>query len=276
MVYLFDGRSVPNNYYEKFVERYLEDEDTHLLTADEFAAVREFLLAREPSVVGTLNREGFPLVTPLNYNDEFEFRRRFRLILHTESDALTKEEQVMIDTMIEVPDSLSLIYDREHTFGAGYELIPQPQAQAEHRLLHATWWLLGILAMAGTVAFAIYRYRKRRRQSDFGRKWGDDADEGALEDEKAGAENFWDSLVAAWSAKKPKNAALLAKLEKLCPSLTPREQVICMISYSESMTDEQVMEVLEIPSYSAYRTAKSRLRKKLKNVELPELQNLNL
>ena len=276
LVYLFDGRSVPQGYYEKFVARYLADEDVHLLTADEFAYVREFLLSREPSMVGTLNREGAPLVHPLDYNDEFEFRRRFRLILHTESDALTKEEQVMIDTMIEVPDTLRLIYDREHTFGAGSELIPQPQAQVEHRLLHTTWWLLGgCLAVAAGVLW-VYRKRKKSPPVVLIEERQEEQPEQTAEPGKPTVDNFWENLVSAWSSKRPKNAALLAKLETVCPTLTKREQAMCLIFYSEKLPDEQVMEILEMPSYSAYRTAKSRLRKKLRKVELPEIQEICL
>lgn len=276
LVYLFDGKSVTSDYYKKFVERYLEGEDTHLLSMEDFAAVREFLLSREPSLVGTLNREGFPLLNPLNYNDEYEFRRRFRMILRIESDALTEEEQAMMDSMVEVPDSISLIYDREHTFGSGSTLIPQTQAQAEHRMLRVTWWCMGIgvvIALVGGFA-----YRKRRKQNV-------EAIDGAVEERQEeepsepkvqSVDNFWTNLVAAWAAKKPKNALFLEQLERACPSLTKREQAMCLIYYSERMTEDKVMEILEIPSSAAFRTAKSRLRKKLKGIEIAEIQSLSL
>jgi hypothetical protein len=58
--------------------------------------------------------------------------------------------------------------------------------------------------------------------------------------------------------------------------LTKREQAMCLIYYSEDLPDDKMMEILEIPSPQAYRTAKSRLRKKLKDVKLKEIQNLSL
>lgn len=290
LVYLFDGRSVPQDYYDSFVARYLDAEDTHLLSADDFAAVREFLLSREPSVVGTLNRQGFPLVNPLNYYDEYEFRRRFRMVLRTESDLLTHEEQAMMDTMVEVPDSVSLLYDREHTYGAGEPLIPQHQAQAEHRMLHLTWWLVGILALV--LLFLLYRFGRRKRRATSSVSYipeeatatlstpSDLSQETAAtlsaDAKKSSGDPFWRNLIAAWAAKKPKNAAFLAQLEEIQPPLTLREQAMCLILYSEDLTDEQVMQILEIPSPSAYRTAKSRLRKKLKNVESIDIKNLSL
>lgn len=274
-VYLFDGKSVTRSYYEKFVARYLEEEDAHLLSADDFAAVREFLLSRESSVVGTLNRDGFPLVNPLNYSDEFEFRRRFRLILHAESELLTKDEQVMIDTMVEVPDTLALIYDREQTYGAGSPLIPQHQAQAEHRLLGVMWWVVAILLLLGVgAALVIVRNRKAHPEADAESPL--EEPEPKMEPTKATGDGFWENMVAAWAAKRPKNARLLADLEKECPLLTKREQAMCLIFYSENLPDDKAMEILEMPSPSAYRTAKSRLRKKLKDVELPEIKKLCL
>ncbi len=304
LVYLFDGRSVKADYYQKFVERYLDDEDTHLLNADDFAAVREFLLSRESSLVATLNREGFPLVNPLNYNDEYEFRRRFRMMLHAESDAMSEEELVMIDTMVEVPDSFSLVYDREHTHGAGSTLIPQHQAQTEHRMLWMTWWGIGLLVLTGGVLW-VRRKKTQPRPPDpqtpsslplegegsysvneipksqdstppLGEvREGSESGEGPESGEGSGT-GFWDNLIAAWAAKKPKNAVFLAKLNAECPSLTKREQAMCLIYYSEDLPDDKMMEILEIPSPQAYRTAKSRLRKKLKDVKLKEIQNLSL
>ena len=274
LVYLFNGRDVPRGYYEQFVARYLGDEDTHLLSAVEFAAVREFLLSREPSVVGTLNREGHPLVFPLNYHDEFEFRRRFRLILHTESDALTHEEQVMIDTMIEVPDTLSLIYDREHTFGTGSELISQPQARAERRQLRVMWWLMGSVFVGTIVLLFLYWRKRKAQQAKIGEQENEERADESQEASKPFSDNFWDNLIAAWATKKPKNGAFLAKLNAACPQLTKREVAMCLIYYSEDMTDEQMMEILEMPSSAAYRTARSRLRKKLKEVEWMELKKL--
>ena len=286
LVYLFDGKSVTRDYYKKFVERCLDEEDCHLLSMEDFSAVREFLLSRESSLVGTLNREGFPLLTPLNYNDEFEFRRRFRMILRTELDALSEEEQAMMDTMVEVPDSISLYYDREHTFGSGSMLIPQTQAQTEHRMLWATWWGMGVALLMALVGWIIYRQRRKKGlvAVDENLIVVDEVEDDMVEepnqretDQKAQAvDSFCANLVMAWANKKPKNAPFLEKLEKACPSLSKREQAMCLIYYSEKMADDKVMEILDIPSSSAYRTAKSRLRKKLKGIELTEIKNLNL
>ncbi len=285
IVYLFDGKDVTRNHYDKVVARYLEGEDTHLLSAEEFASVREYMLSREPSLVATLNREGRLLVNPLDYTNEFEFRKRFRMLLKGEVDAhLTDENLQTLDTIIEVPDVESIYYDREMPSGVSGTVIPQHQAIAEHKMLKTTWWimLLMFFLIIGLLVFIVYRVKVKAK--DNYQHLADSLSTNAKTDEMQAddlkrpqiADTLWDNLIAAWAAKKPKNASLLAKLDGNCPDLSKRERAMCMILYSENLSDDKVMELLEIPSSSAYRTAKSRLRKKLKCVDIPEIQDMNI
>lgn len=290
IVYLFNGRTVTRNYYDSFVERYMQGEDCHLMTAEEYAAVREYMLSRQPTLVGTLNRNGVPFLFPLDYTDEFEFRRRFRMML--KSETLNDSEVEALDTMIEVPDTMSITYYRERTAMFDDEApATLHQARQEHRTLTVLWWVVGtICAVIIVGGITLIMKMKRRRTSEDAaiasipvtssqsissseppvRSIASESEQST--EPQVQSTDYFDNLIMAWVAKKPKNRPFLVRLQSECPDLSKREQAMCLLYFSEDLPDDKLMELLEIPSPSAFRTAKSRLRKKLNNSEFNTLQ----
>lgn len=286
IVYLFNGRNVTHDYYGAFVERYMQGEDCHLLGADDYAAVREYMLSRQSNLVGTLNRNGVPFMFPLDYTDEYEFRRRFRMMMKSEN--LTDSEVEGLDTMIEVPDTMSITYGRERMaiFYDDGVPITHHQAKQDRRTLNILWWIVivgGVLVLINIIWY-IFKIKKKLKENipnenkavetQLDADESSQVDDAALQSSSSGGTSdiYFENLISALIAKKPKNRTFLDNLVRECPELTKREQALCMLYYSEDLPDSKLMELLEIPSPSAFRTAKSRLRKKLNNSEFSTLQ----
>lgn len=283
IVYLFNGRTVSEDYYSSFVERYLQGEDCHLMSSDEYSAVREYMLSRQPTLVGTLNRNGIPFMFPLDYADEFEFRRRFRMMVKAET--LSESEVENLDTMIEVPDTFSIIYDRERraVFADDEETITPLQAKKDRRTLNILWSIISVLGILVSANVIVLIFRRKRHKEKNVKPAEDlakiDERDAVVSDVSVSvaennptADTYFDNLLMALTVKKHKNKTFLAKLQQQCPDLTKREQAMCILYYSESLPDDKMMELLEIPSPSAFRTAKSRLRKKLTNYDFNTLR----
>lgn len=84
-------------------------------------------------------------------------------------------------------------------------------------------------------------------------------------DHTAGISQNYQAIVDLFCERNTNNKRNMNQLLKDCPSLSLREQVLCIIVYCENFSKEEIEKLLEFQSSQAFSMARSRLRLKLQD-----------